>query len=398
MLAISGFFASGEAGFIFREMLSGGLAAVFQLLLTLLIIFGFGYGFYVLFSLPQRRLERASIFLNVVDSGIRRGLSPEDTIKSIAACQDVSVSVRFHLLAAWIERGSTWREALGLVPRLLPPAITQMLLISDRLGGWDRVFPLCKRKLIDVRSQMQARQGFLSPSAVLLPLPLIFISFLLMRVILPKFQALALDMGVPAPAQFAWLLNDSLPLFLLMMLLALLPVLALLLHVAGPRLFGWFSKGGVPFGDYLEWLLPWHKLRVQRDFVSLLGLLLDAGVNEKEAVEMAAKGTANSCCMKAAQSVTQDLGKGIGLTEALAKIDDHGEFKWRFEQAAQGGAQFETALNGWCDALTGRADQWQQTVTHVFNVTILLVNALLVGMIAFGLFGFLLQVIDIGME
>jgi type II secretory pathway component PulF len=183
-----------------------------------------------------------------------------------------------------------------------------------------------------------------------------------------------------------------------MLLLALLPVVALLLHVGGPRFFGWFTKASIPLGDYFEWLLPWHKLRVQRDFISLLGLLLDAGVDEKEAVEMAAKGTANVCCVKAARAVSIELSKGMTLTEALIKMDDHGEFKWRFEQAAQGGARFETALNGWCDSLTGRADQWQQTVTHIFSVTILLLNACLVGMIAFGVFGFLMQMIDLSTE
>ncbi|MCD6050079.1 MAG: hypothetical protein K0Q55_1482, partial [Verrucomicrobia bacterium] len=145
-------FASFLAVVDFETVVEGLLGAIFGTLLILLIgvmIFGAGYSLYFLFSLPRRRLERAMIFLNIVDSGIRRNVTPEETIKSAAACCDNSVSVRFHLLAAWIERGATWREAVGLVPRLLPPRVMEMLLMADRVGGWSKIFPVCQRQLAD---------------------------------------------------------------------------------------------------------------------------------------------------------------------------------------------------------------------------------------------------------
>jgi Flp pilus assembly protein TadB len=52
--------------------------------LALAFVFSAGYAVYFLFSLPRRRLERAMVFLNLVDAGIRRGVPPEDTIRSAA--------------------------------------------------------------------------------------------------------------------------------------------------------------------------------------------------------------------------------------------------------------------------------------------------------------------------
>ena len=143
-------------------------------LLTVVLVMGLvlavSYCLYYLFSLPRRRMERAIVFLRLVDAGIRRGVTPEETIKSAAACQDRSTGVRFHLLAAWIERGATWREAVGLVPRLLPPSIKEMLLLADRAGGWQKIYPLCQRQMADVLSQLRSRQSCLSPSLLLPPL------------------------------------------------------------------------------------------------------------------------------------------------------------------------------------------------------------------------------------
>lgn len=376
------------------DVVTAILLLLLQLFVILLVLIGGGYATYFLFSLPQRRLERAMIFLQLVETGLKQGVSPEDTIKSVAQCRDVSVSVRFHLLAAYIEQGATWREALGLVPRLLPPSVQQMLLLTDQLGGWERVMPLCRRQLEDIRSQLQARQSFLSPSAIFLPLPIIFVWFMLSVVVLPKFRVIAVDMGVPLELSFIWFHNHSFFLCLLLFVLALFPIVILFTHVGGPRINGWLARFSFPLGDYIDWHFPWRKLRVQRDFAALLGLLLDAGVAEKDAVALAAKGTANTRCTKQANAVLSDLNQGVDLTRALARMDDSGEFRWRFEQAALSEGKFENALRGWCDALTGRAYQWQQTLTHIFSVFMLLMNALLVTLIAWGVFQALIQLIE----
>lgn len=363
------------------------------LLLQFAFIFGIGYVIYYLFSLPRRRLERAMVFLNVVDAGMRRGATPEDTIKKAAACGDDSLSIRFHLAAGWILKGATWREAVTKVPRLLPPNIAQMLLMSDRIGGWQKVYPVCKRQLIDVLSQLRARQSCLSPSIVILPIPIFMVATTVTRVVLPKFHAIAQDYEIQFTSLLDWITAAPFPVMGAVVLLGLIPLLILFIHIAGPRLWGWRFLTGTA-GDRIDWLVPWQRKRLQRDFALLLGLLLDAGVPEAEAVELAAKGTANVIMASKAIGVRQSLTQGKSLPDALAALDTNGEFQWRFQQAAEGGTRFENALSGWCDALQARADQMQQTAMHIGSVTLLLLNALLVGLITHDVFGILIRITE----
>ena len=375
------------------------LAGVLLLgVLALLFVFCAGYAVYFLFSLPRRRLERAMVFLNLVDAGIRRGVPPEDTIRSAARCCDDSVSVRYHLLAGWVERGADWREAVAKVPRLMPPSITELLLLTDRIGGWDKIFPLCQRKLADVLSQLRARQSCLSPSIIILPLPIIYVSMILTVIIMPKFRAIAADYDVPLFSLWDRIAGFSLPAMALLAGLALLPMFILLAHIGGPRLWSWLPKTCVSPGDFLAWLVPWERQRLQRDFAAVLGLMLDAGVAEREAVELAARGTANAILKRKAAEVMAALAAGQPLTEALSLIDARGELKWRFQQAAEVGTRFETALAGWCNALQARADQLQQTGMQILSVGLLLINALFVGLIVFDLFRVLIQITEQALE
>lgn len=371
-------------------------------LLTVVLVMGLvlavSYCLYYLFSLPRRRMERAIIFLRLVDAGIRRGVTPEETIKSAAACQDRSTGVRFHLLAAWIERGATWREAVGLVPRLLPPSIKEMLLLADRAGGWQKIYPLCQRQMADVLSQLRSRQSCLSPSLLLPPLPILYITGVITIFILPKFRAIARDMDVEFFSVWQWFGTMSVLLFAVLLACSSIPLIVLLVHVGGPRLSGFFSSLPQPPGDWLDWLIPWQRRRLQRDFAALLGLLLDARVSEAEAVELAARGTANVIIKRRAALVCQALAAGQPLVEALGRLDDRGELRWRFEQAAAGGVRFEDALAGWCDALQARADQMQQTAMHLFATGLLFCNALLVGTLAYDVFYVLIQITEKGLE
>jgi type II secretory pathway component PulF len=366
--------------------------------LALAFVFSAGYAVYFLFSLPRRRLERAMVFLNLVDAGIRRGVPPEDTIRSAARCCDDSMSVRFHLLAGWVEQGADWRVAVAKVPRLMPPSITELLLLTDRIGGWDKIFPICQRKLADVLSQLRARQSCLSPSIIILPLPILYISIVLTVIIIPKFHAIAADYEVSLFSMWDRFEGVPLPAIVLLAGLALLPLFILLMHIGGPRLWSWLPQTRVPPGDLLAWLVPWERQRLQRDFAAVLGLMLDAGVAEREAVELAARGTANAILKKKAAAMMAALAAGQPLTEALSLMDPRGELKWRFQQAAEGGTLFETALAGWCDALQARADQLQQTGMQILSVGLLLINALFVGLIVFDLFRVLIQITEQALE
>lgn len=92
-------------------------------------------------TLPMRRAERARLFLDLISDGLQQGRTAEQTILSVAASRDLSVGVRFHILAAWIEQNVPLLDALTKVPRFLPPQIIAMLHAGRKMG--DRKGPAC---------------------------------------------------------------------------------------------------------------------------------------------------------------------------------------------------------------------------------------------------------------
>ena len=128
----------------------------------------------------------------------------------------------------------------------------------------------------------------------------------------------------------------------------------------------------------------------------MLAILLDAEVPEAEAVELAAESTANRGMEQRAEKALEDLSRGATLTEALSRIDEAGEFRWRLTNASHGQRGFVAALTGWHDALEAQAFQQEQTAAQLITTALVLLNGLVVGLIATGTFGALIAVIQQG--
>jgi len=95
--------------------LHAGVYALLWVALVLGPVCAISYLGYFLLSLPMRRAERARIFLDVAEMAVRDGRNLEQTIVSVSQSRDMSVGVRFHLLAAWLENG---------LRLMVPPFIT----------------------------------------------------------------------------------------------------------------------------------------------------------------------------------------------------------------------------------------------------------------------------------
>src|SRR3974390_527061 len=103
-------------------------------LLGVLPVIGSVYLIYFLLTLPMRRAERSRMFLDLLALGIKEGRSPEAACVQASSSRDPSLGARFHLLAAYIEKGLSLDEALARVPRLLSPRIGAMLRAGARIG------------------------------------------------------------------------------------------------------------------------------------------------------------------------------------------------------------------------------------------------------------------------
>ncbi len=349
-----------------------------------------------LVSLPLRRQERARFFLDLLELGLKEGHTPEQTIVAVSRSRDPSIGARFHLLAAYLETGLRLGQALDRVPRLLPLQTAAMLKSGEEIGDVRKVLPACRHRLKDGLSQTRGAMNYLILIALALTPAAPAIFQVLARFVFPKFLQLLQDMEVPPPAFTAYIIHQSDFLVAIMSAGAAMIYVAGIVYIGGPRLAGWLQSGVLPICDWLAFRLPWRRKQMQRDFASVLGVLLDADVPEERAVALAAAATANTIFKKRATRALTDLRAGRKLPEAMRRLDDDGEFHWRLTNASRSTSGFRAALNGWIEALDAKAFQQQQAAAQAITTALVLVNGALVGSLVVGTFQALIAIVNTG--
>ena len=370
------------------DLLLAAIAAVVLIAIWLTLSLGALYIIYFLLTLPMRRNERARLFLDLLELGIRDGRTPEESIIAASASRDRSLGARFHLLATCLERGRTLSEALDEVPRLLPPQVTAMLRAGQRIGDITKMFPACRRLLTDGVSQVRGAINYIlllvfvvTPFALGVPL---FIKIKIIPAYLQVFQGMMEGALLPAFTRLVFASNSYF-LEILAVFFVLVWVLAVA-YVGGPRLRGWVRGIFPDLTDRILYSLPWRRKRLHRDFTAVLAVLLDAEVPEAEAVRLAGDATANLVVQERAKKVCDGLSKGMRLTEAIRQIERAGEFQWRLVNALHHGSGFLKALAGWHDSLDAKAFQQEQTAAQLTTTALVLFNGLVVSSIVIAVF------------
>jgi type II secretory pathway component PulF len=365
------------------------------------VLFGFApcagltYGLFFLVTMPFRRQERARFFLDLLENGLKRGETPERTFIELGLCRDKSLAARVHMLSAYLEKGLRLGAALEKVPSLLPGPMTAMLKAGEEIGDVGKVLPACRRMLRDGQSKVRSGLNYMIIICLAL-LPLTPFVFIVVRtVVVPRYEAIFQGFAGDAPGQSALLFPSGLISWagLLMgaeVILIFFVYLLAILYVGGP----YFSRT-LPSAAGLFQGLPWRRKRVQRDFSGMLAVLLDAGVPEEKAVRLAANSAANPRFARRAERVCQGLRDGLRLAEAVGRLDDTGEFKWRLANAARGRAGFLQALNGWLESLDARAFQQEQAASQLATTGLVLFNGLTVAVVALAIFLPLMEIINL---
>ncbi len=345
-----------------------------------------GYVLYFLLTLPLRRRERARLFLHLVETGLAQGQNVEQTIVAAARSGDRGLPVRFHLLAAHLENGLSLSAALDRVPRLLPPQVNAMLKVGEELGDLRGVLPACQRLLQDAVSQTSGAHNFVMMLGLLPAAPVIL--SIIMVWVLPRFQEIFKDMmpGEALPPFTIFFFSVALGIMVVQVALFLIVHALALCYAGGPRLRRWLGALLNPALDGLLYCLPWRRRRMQRDFAAMLALLLDAGVNEKQAVGLAADCTTNRVFLNRAHAVEDALQAGHPLPEALQRLDETGEFQWRLLNARHSPQGFRAALAGWLESLDAKAYQQEQAAAQLVTTVMVGLNGLLIGMFAVAMF------------
>ena len=372
------------------------LAFVVYLFLGLLPVCGVSYVIYFLLTLPLRRNERARMFLDLLELGLQEGRTPEAAVTGAAASRDRSLGVRFHLLAAHLEAGLRFSQALEQVPRLLPPQVCAMLKTGERIGDIRKVLPACRLLLRDSVSYVRGALNYLILIAFAVTPVMFVVPFLLRVYVMPKFQDIFAGMleGQSLPAFTRFVFGGSTITTVIQLGIVSLIWLATLAYIGGPRLHGWIHRALPGTQDWLLARLPWRRKRLQRDFSAMLAVLLDAEVPEAEAVSLAAQSTANFAIIRRARNVRALLQEGVKLPEAMRALDNSRELQWRLSNALRRGAGFVRALTGWHEALDARAFQLEQAAAQITTSVLVLVNGLIVASIMVAVFLALISLIQ----
>jgi type II secretory pathway component PulF len=351
-----------------------------------------------LLSMPMHRRDRARFFLDFVETGIDRGQSIEQAILSAAENRDRVMGVRFYMLAAHIEDGARLGEALKKVPAFLPPQVNAMLRAGEKLGDLKKVMPACREVLRVAPDTVRNTTHYMVAILLLFAPICVWMITMLMLFVVPKFQDMAAGMRMtPWPvSRFVFSIGPELVGFEIVVFLILMGVATL--YIGGPSFVRWFQFRSVPVVDWIAWQVPWKRKKLLRAFSAMLAVLLDGGVPEAEAVRLAGESTANEICRRRVRRVISALEQGKKLDDAVRAFDDTGEFHWRLANAIHSRSGFLDALRGWHAALDAKAFQQEETATHMMTSGMVVLNGVVVGLIAVGMFGMLVMILKATLE
>ncbi len=158
-------------------------------------------------------------------------------------------------------------------------------------------------------------------------------------------------------------------------------------------LLRWLNPILKPMADRLAWKLPWRRKQLLRDFSATLAILLDANLPESKAVQLAAASTDNDVFIRRGDAIMRKLQQGVPLTDAMAVLDDGGEFRWRLTNAVHGQTGFRAALAGWHEALDAKAFQQEQAASQIVTTVLVILNGAFVGLVAVGVFQALTSIV-----
>ncbi len=297
---------------------------------------------------------------------------------------------RCSVPAAWLD------QALEAIPGIVPLQVTAMIKTGEKIGDLHKVMPACRQLLQDHLALTRGSLNYLLGAAcVTTPAAILVLTFLQI-IVLPKFREVAASMDVVDPAGIRFMLAMRGPLVFVQFLLLLGVWFTAFVYLGGPAFSQWFGRGIGSKLDRFLYALPWRRRRMQRDFSSMLALLLDAHVPEAEALALAADCTGSRIFRHRAKLAADGLACGMKLADAVQMLDDSGEFRWRLALALGSGGGFFKAMEGWNVSLEARASQEEQAAASTIAAGVVLLNGLFVGTIVVSVFSVLVAIINQG--
>lgn len=354
---------------------------------------------YLFLTLPPRRAEQARLFLDVLETGLKRGDSPERTILDVSETRERTLGVRFHLLAARIEEGMTLGQALLVTRTALPATVAEIVSVGASQNTVAALLPAARVAQNETGSRLRTGLNYVIVLFFVLgPCAAVLLTGFLTRVgprMQQMFVDLSEDVGLQPPllSRFVFESVWALPGISLGILSGVCLFAVLWIWGEGALRLARRFFGSIP--DRLLLLAPWRRYRAQRDFTAVLAALLDAGLNEADALRLAARATANQAIVARAKNSSAELAAGQPLPAALRALAIGEGFHWRWTNALRAGKDFFAALRGWHEWLNAKAFQQEQAATHAITTGFVLLNGAIVLLVVAAVFQVITAIIDI---
>ena len=359
------------------------LIFIFSWLIGLVSLIGIGCVAYFILSSPFRRIGCANLVVELNELAAASGQTPEELFQQLGSgeVRSVPYARKFAHLNRLMRDGNGFVESLRRFHSLLPGEIFGTMELARNERGAALLAKLCRAHLEDgVSRAQQSFKLFASSLLFLIPTSLM-IGFGIFGFILPKLKYVLADYmyeGIPALSEFFMRVYESGVLVVLPVMLILFFIVLTVSHLFGLSVSHNTGLHMNQLFSSVGWLVPWRRNRVKRNFIWILGELLDNGATEAEAIRTAAATTKNSVIQSRAALALRDLEKGATLAVALRRFDRRADLAWRVENAAHGSTRFRETLEGWTSHLSALAYRQQQSAFYFFFTTITLLNGLCV--------------------
>ena len=231
------------------------------------------------------------------------------------------------------DNGSPLSDALDKHGRVFPKAYRALVRAGERAGNLATVSERLK-EMARLRRQTASRAA----AYVMYPLVLAgavgFVIWFVAVVVFPSFAHMLRDMGVEKPGALAFIEGAMELAERYWYLFLLVPAAAFLTWrgIALARVRS-FAPSGI--GWHLPLLKRYERRRAVSQYALVAGRLMEAGLPEPEALEIAAASSGNACMDRIALAASERAKEGAKLSEALRAADPRGElpseFAWYVE-------------------------------------------------------------------
>tara|TARA_Y100001934_G_scaffold249031_1_gene310144 strand:- start:6802 stop:8085 length:1284 start_codon:yes stop_codon:yes gene_type:complete len=341
---------------------------------------------------PLRERHESELLLDLIEDTMTDRTAIERRIIDLSASEDQALGERFKNLGDNLREGKSLKEGIEEVPGVLPIEVKTMVIHGLQNNSLPQVMLSCRQRLNDCFSRWRTAMSVVAGGGIGVQIFLMLTVSMVLTWVYPKFEAIFADMVGGRSIQeiaplFAMLPYNYFPIgFAITIGLAIFNIWLFAGLIPSSSVAEMMGK--TPFGR-LEWahrFFSWKRLRVIRDFSTLLSSYLDSGMPEAEAVQTAGEATGDSYVIARSKRMLKRMENGETLLDAFNVFEKSTEFQWRYKNAARAGGSYVEALSGWHNSLDSRAYFKEQRMAQILTAIVILMNGVLVVLFTAGIF------------